>query len=340
MESLLRVENLRVRFEGQPAFDALRSVSFTLEAGSIFCLVGESGCGKSICAKAVLGLVPPPGRIAGGSIRLRGLELCGLPERELRRVRGRRIAMIFQEPMSALNPVLPIGEQVTEALVAHKKLSRAEIPARAIELLRQTGIADPEERCRAYPHQLSGGMRQRVMIAAALACEPELLLADEPTTALDVTIQSQILRLMKDLTRERGMGLLLITHDLGVVAQTADYVGVMYAGGLVECAPAALLLDGALHPYTVGLMRSAPDRENMRLARLPAIAGSVPPLHALPEGCSFAPRCEKRLPRCEKEVPPQVEVRPGHWVACLAALTDATESIAPKLTPKAAAKST
>ncbi len=314
--ALLQMEGLRVRFEGRDqAFDALRGVSFSVGAGSVFCLVGESGCGKSICAKAILGLLPPPGRIAGGSVRLAGQELVGLPERELRRIRGRRVGMIFQEPMTSLNPVLTIGLQVTEALIEHRGLPKAEAPAKAVELLRRVGIADPERRVGEYPHQLSGGMRQRVMIAAALACGPELLLADEPTTALDVTVQAQILSLMKALTAEQGMGLLLITHDLGVVAQVADNVGVMYAGSLVEYAPAADLLDAPLHPYTQGLMRCAPDMDNMRLARLPAIAGAVPPLHLLPEGCAFAPRCPKVMPRCAQD-PPLFEPHAGRKVLC------------------------
>jgi peptide/nickel transport system ATP-binding protein len=314
---LLRVEKLRVRFEGQEhSFDALRGISFTIRSGSTFCLVGESGCGKSMCAKAVLGLLPPPGRIAAGSIRLSGRELCGLPEKELRRIRGTRVSMIFQEPMSSLNPVLNVGLQVAETLMQHRGLSYSPAMERAVELFRQVGIPSPEERSREYPHQLSGGMRQRVMTAIALACGPDLLLADEPTTALDATIQGQILSLMKELARERGMGLLLITHDLGVVAQTADDVGVMYAGGMVECAPADSLLAGPLHPYTAGLMRSAPDGESMRLTRLPAIAGAVPPLHLLPAGCAFAPRCAEALPRCAEEEPPPVEARPGHEVRC------------------------
>jgi len=314
--ALLEVEGLRVRFEGiEHAFEALRGLSFRIEAGSVFCLVGESGCGKSICAKAILGLLPPPGRITEGSIRLSGRELRGLPEDELRRIRGDRVSMIFQEPMTALNPVLTTGLQVAETLIRHRGFSRGQALDRAVELFRQVGIASPETRVREYPHQLSGGMRQRVMIAMALACSPELLLADEPTTALDVTIQGQILRLMKDLTQDQGTGLLLITHDLGVVAQVADSVGVMYAGSLVECAPATALPDGMLHPYAVGLVRSAPDMDGMKLDRLPVIPGTVPPLHLLPEGCAFAPRCSKVMDRCAQP-PPLREMRPGHTVSC------------------------
>ena len=314
--ALLEVEGLRVRFDSlEHSFEALRGLSFTIEAGCVFCLVGESGCGKSICAKAILDLLPPPGRVTEGSVRLHGQDLRGLPERELRRIRGNSISMIFQEPISSLNPVLTTGLQVAEALIQHREFSRAQALAHAVELFRQVGIASPETRVREYPHQLSGGMRQRVMIAMALACSPKLLLADEPTTALDVTIQGQILRLMKDLTQERGMGLLLITHDLGVVAQMADSVGVMYAGSLVECAPAGALLNGALHPYTTGLIRSAPDKGSMALSRLPTIPGTVPPLHLLPEGCAFAPRCPKAMELCAKR-PPQAEVRPGHKVNC------------------------
>ena len=314
--ALLEVEELRVRFDGlERSFEALRGLSFRIEAGSVFCLVGESGCGKSMCAKAILGLLPPPGRITEGSIRLSGRELRGLPERELRRIRGDSISMIFQEPMTSLNPVLTTGLQVAEALVRHRGFSRGQALAQAVELFRLVGIASPEIRIHEYPHHLSGGMRQRVMIAMALACSPRLLLADEPTTALDVTIQGQILRLMKELTQEQGMGLLLITHDLGVVAQMADHVGVMYAGSLVECAPAEALPDGALHPYTVGLIRSAPDLAGMKSDRLPVIPGAVPPLHLLPEGCAFAPRCPKVMEACA-QTPPQREVRPGHTVCC------------------------
>ena len=314
--ALLEVEDLRVRFDSlEYSFEALRGCSFAIEAGSVFCLVGESGCGKSICAKAILGLLPPPGRVSAGSVRLAGQELRGLPEHELRRIRGNSISMIFQEPMSSLNPVLTTGVQVAEALIRHRGFSRAQAQAQAVELFRQVGIASPETRIREYPHQLSGGMRQRVMIAMALACSPKVLLADEPTTALDVTIQGQILRLMQELTRERGMGLLLITHDLGVVAQMADSVGVMYAGSLVECAPAGELLDGALHPYTLGLIRSAPDKDSMKLDRLPAIPGTVPPLHLLPEGCAFAPRCPRAMEHCAQP-PPRIEARPGHTVSC------------------------
>jgi peptide/nickel transport system ATP-binding protein len=314
--ALLEVEGLRVRFDSlEHSFEALRGLSFAIEAGSIFCLVGESGCGKSICAKAILGLLPPPGRITAGSVRLSGQELRGLSEHELRRIRGNSISMIFQEPMSSLNPVLTTGLQVAEALIQHRGLSRAQSLAQAVELFRQVGIASPEIRIHEYPHQLSGGMRQRVMIAMALACSPKVLLADEPTTALDVTIQGQILRLMRDLTQEQGTGLLLITHDLGVVAQMADSVGVMYAGSLVECAPVETLLDGALHPYATGLIRSAPGKDSMKLDRLPVIPGTVPPLHLLPEGCAFAPRCPKVMERCAKP-PPQTEARPGQTVSC------------------------
>ncbi|MDR2695920.1 MAG: ABC transporter ATP-binding protein [Deltaproteobacteria bacterium] len=314
--ALLEVEGLRVRFDSlEHSFEALRGLSFTIKAGSVFCLVGESGCGKSICAKAILGLLPPPGRITEGSIRLSGQELRGLPDSDMRRIRGDSIAMIFQEPMTSLNPVLTTGLQVAEALIRHRGLSRAQALERAVELFRQVGIASPETRIHEYPHQLSGGMRQRVMIAMALACSPKVLLADEPTTALDVTIQGQILRLMKDLTQERGTGLLLITHDLGVVAQMADSVGVMYAGSMVECASAEALLGEALHPYTTGLIRSAPDRDSMRLNRLPTIPGTVPPLHLLPEGCAFAPRCSRVMERCA-QAPPRIEAGPGHTVCC------------------------
>lgn len=316
---LLRVENLSVSFtsNGKP-IEVVRGISFDVEAGRTLCLVGESGCGKSMTALALLRLLPEQGRLSG-RISFEGQDLGTLRESALHRIRGRQISMIFQEPMTSLNPVLRIGEQVAEPLRQHLGLSRSEIRHQIIALLDQVGIPAPEIRLRDYPHQLSGGMRQRVMIAMALACKPRLLLADEPTTALDVTIQGQILAVLRELTSQNGMGLLLITHDLGVVAEMADEVGVMYAGTLVEQAPVRTLFAAPVHPYTIGLMHSAPSLENLpdaREARLQAIPGTVPPPGNLPEGCPFRPRCPRAHERCS-QVPPLVRLdAAGHRARC------------------------
>lgn len=309
---LLQAESLTVRFEAPDGpFDVVRDVSFAVRPGRTFCLVGESGCGKSMTARALLGLVPEPGRLAGGRILFQGNDLATLPEKSMERVRGRDIGMIFQEPMTSLNPVIRVGDQVAEPLIRHLRLSRKAALAEAAELFRQVGIPAPDMRLRDYPHQLSGGMRQRVMIAMALACKPRLLLADEPTTALDVTIQGQILALLGDLARERGMGLLLITHDLGVVAEMADEVGVMYAGRIVERAPVRELFGEPLHPYTRGLIRSAPTLDTPLSARLDAIPGTVPPPDKLPQGCPFRPRCPDAHARCAEEPPAFILESPG-----------------------------
>ncbi|WP_308771886.1 ABC transporter ATP-binding protein [uncultured Bilophila sp.] len=304
---LLQAEGVTVRFDAcERPFDVVRDVSFTLHPGRTLCLVGESGCGKSMTALSLLRLIPEPGRLAAGRILFEGRDLAGLPESEMERVRGRDIGMIFQEPMTSLNPVIRVGEQVAEPLMRHLRLSKKAALAEAVELFRLVGIPAPDMRIRDYPHQLSGGMRQRVMIATALACKPRLLLADEPTTALDVTIQGQILALLGDLSRERGMGLLLITHDLGVVAEMADEVGVMYAGRIVERAPVRALFAEPLHPYTRGLIRSAPTLDTPPSAKLDAIPGTVPSPGALPQGCPFRPRCPEAHGRCFK-TPPTVE---------------------------------
>lgn len=318
---LLDVRELTVCFDDAAGgFDVVRQVSFSLNAGQTLCLVGESGSGKSMTALALLRLVPPPGRISSGSVLLGGENLAALSETEMRRVRGGRVGMIFQEPMTSLNPVLRVGDQAAEPLAWHWKLPRRQALDRVEDLFRQVGIPAPRTRLREYPHQLSGGMRQRVMIAMALACEPVLLLADEPTTALDVTIQGQILALLKRLSAERGMGLVLITHDLGVVAQTADEVCVMYAGAIVERASAADLFARPLHPYTEGLMRCAPDLNILDDSvdpgasprpRLDAIPGAPPPPDALPEGCAFRPRCRSAHDRCLVS-PPEVTARGRH----------------------------
>lgn len=300
-------------FEGR-LLPAVRDVHLELPPAAITCLVGESGCGKSLTARAVLRLTPETA-VLGGRALLRGEDLLSLPEKELRGIRGRRVGMIFQEPMTSLNPVLRVGEQVAEPLRLHLGMGRAEARREAERLFADVGIPSPHSRYDDYPHQLSGGMRQRVMIAMALACRPELLLADEPTTALDATIQGQILRLILDQSRERGMAVLLITHDLGVVAEVADVVGVMYAGRLVERAPARELFADPRHPYTRGLMHSAPSRRSMGLSRLPTIPGSVPSLQNMPPGCPFQPRCPEAMPRCSEAMPPSF-VRGEHVVAC------------------------
>lgn len=314
-QTLLTVQDLTVRFTTDSyAFDAVSKVNFTLASGQCTCLVGESGCGKSLTAKALLRLIPPTGSISGRLV-FDGQDLMTLPEEHMRLLRGNRMSMIFQEPMTALNPVLQVGEQVAEPLRLHKNMSSAAALERAQSLFQQVGIASPRARLKDYPHLMSGGMRQRVMIAMALACEPQLLLADEPTTALDVTIQGQILQLLKKLTHERGMAMLLITHDLGVVAQMADTVVVMYAGRMVEQAPVQELFTQPQHPYTKGLMHAAPTRESMLTKRLPTIKGTVPSPETMPAGCPFAPRCPEIQKRCTTD-PPPLSSQANHKVYC------------------------
>lgn len=313
--TLLNVQDLTVRFTTDSyAFDAVSKVSFSLARGQTTCLVGESGCGKSLSAKALLRLVPPTGSVSG-QIFFEGQDVMAFSEEQMRRLRGNRMSMIFQEPMTALNPVLQVGEQVAEPLRLHKQLSRVEALERAEDLFQQVGIASAHSRLKDYPHLMSGGMRQRVMIAMALACEPQLLLADEPTTALDVTIQGQILQLLKSLTCERGMAMLLITHDLGVVAQMADIVVVMYAGRMVEEAPVKELFTRPLHPYTRGLMHAAPTRESMLTRRLSTIKGTVPSPSEMPQGCPFSPRCPDAQSRCATEIPPLIRAD-NHKIWC------------------------
>ena len=320
-EPLLRVRDLRTYFvtdRGSGTARAVDGVSLDLYPGETLGVVGESGCGKTVMSLSILRLVPePPGHIRPGSlIEFEGHNLLTLPPRDLRAVRGNRIAMIFQEPMTSLNPVLTIGDQVAEAAIVHQHLSRAVARRRAIELLRQVGIPEPEERVDHYPHQLSGGMRQRVMIAMALICRPQILIADEPTTALDVTIQAQILELLARLRQELGMAVLLITHDLGVVAGTADRVVVMYAGQVVETAPTPELFAHPRHPYTEGLMESIPRLDRPR-ARLHSIPGSVPAATAWPQGCRFHPRCPYAWDKCRTEEPPLLETgTDGHTARC------------------------
>jgi oligopeptide/dipeptide ABC transporter ATP-binding protein len=320
-EPLLRIRDLRTYFvtdRGSGTARAVDGVSLDLYPGETLGVVGESGCGKTVLSLSILRLVPePPGHIRPGSlIEFEGRNLLTLAPRDLRAVRGNRIAMIFQEPMTSLNPVLTIGDQVAEAAIVHQRLSRRAARSRAIELLRQVGIPEPEERTDHYPHQLSGGMRQRVMIAMALICHPQILIADEPTTALDVTIQAQILELLERLQRELGMAVLLITHDLGVVAGTTDRVVVMYAGQVVETAPTRDLFARPQHPYTEGLMESIPRLDRPR-ARLHSIPGSVPAATAWPPGCRFHPRCPYAWDKCRTEEPPLLETgTPGHTARC------------------------
>lgn len=315
---LLRLDRVSVSFRTEDSLlPAVHGVSLSLPAGGVTCLVGESGCGKSLTARAILRLLPE-NAVPGGHIWLDNTDLTALPKNEIRKIRGRRIGMIFQEPMTALNPVLKVGEQVAEPLRLHLGLGRVAARQEAESLLAEVGIPSPQSRYDDYPHQLSGGMRQRVMIAMALACRPDLLLADEPTTALDATIQGQILRLIAARSRERGMAVLLITHDLGVAAQMADAVGVMYAGRLVEYAPAREFFAAPRHPYAQGLMRSAPSRRSMGLSRLPTIPGSVPSLRDLPQGCPFHPRCPEAMPCCAVEMPPDFtdgQRRVACWLA-------------------------
>ena len=324
MSSLLEVSDLGTWFyTRQGIVKAVDGVDFEVAAGETLAIVGESGCGKSMTALSLMRLIPdPPGRIVSGSIKLAGRDLLKISEEEMRDVRGNEISMIFQEPMTSLNPVMTIGKQISEALILHRDMDRKQAMKRAIEMLELVRIPEPAQRAKEYPHQLSGGMRQRAMIAMALACNPKVLIADEPTTALDVTIQAQILELIVELQREFSAAVLLITHDLGVVAETAHRVIVMYAGRKVEEASVGELFARPLHLYTVGLMNSIPrldlmrgqtDRSNERLQEIPGI---VPPLFDLPSGCAFAPRCSRADDKCRSERPVYEEKQPGHWAAC------------------------
>ncbi|MDR1659276.1 MAG: ABC transporter ATP-binding protein [Desulfovibrio sp.] len=314
----LALEHLSVSFEtdGMP-LAAVSDINLALPEGSVTCLVGESGCGKSLTARAIMRLLPENAGVSG-RVLFHGEDVLALREKDLRRFRGAGAAMIFQEPMTSLNPVLTVGEQTAEPLRLHLGLSVREARERAEDLFAEVGIPSPRSRYDDYPHQLSGGMRQRVMIAMALSCWPELLLADEPTTALDATIQGQILRLLMSLSGERGMTVLFITHDLGVAAQIADFAGVMYAGRLVEHAPAAAFFAAPRHPYSRGLIRSAPGRHCLGLRRMPAIEGTVPALRDMPKGCPFHPRCPEAVTRCREE-PPRTIADGVHRTACWAA---------------------
>ncbi|WP_207536880.1 ABC transporter ATP-binding protein [Sabulicella rubraurantiaca] len=320
MTPLLEVEGLRTVFRTSAGeVPAVDGVSLSVERGKTLGIVGESGCGKSVLSLSIMRLVAHPGRIAAGSVRLEGKDLTTLSPAAMRDLRGRDIAMIFQEPMTSLNPVHTVGFQVTEGVRAHEPgLSAAELRARGIEALRRVRIPSPERRFDEYPHQLSGGMRQRVMIAMALAGRPKLLIADEPTTALDVTVQAQILDLLRELQAETGMAVILITHDLGVVAEMADDVAVMYAGKVVEQTDARRLFDDPQHPYTLGLLGSIPRLDEEREDLL-AIRGAVPPPFALPPGCRFAPRCPFAIAACNEAQPPLLPVAEGHGAACIRA---------------------
>ncbi len=318
MAKLLEVRDLRTTFlTSAGTVRAVDGVSWDVEEGETVALVGESGCGKSVSALSIMRLVAEPaGRIEGGEVIYKGRDLLKLSEEQMRGIRGREIAMIFQEPMTSLNPVLSIGRQLTEGLEIHMQMKPPQARTRAVELLAMVGIPDPERRLGQYPHHFSGGMRQRMMIAMALACNPSLILADEPTTALDVTIQAQILELMRDLARRLGVAMLIITHNLGVVARYADRVNVMYAGRIIERASAAELYANPRHPYTLGLLRSVPRLDEPRRARLAPIEGQPPDLTRLPPGCAFAPRCTYRVARCVEVPPLDAAGAAGHLSAC------------------------
>ncbi len=314
-EEVLRVENLSVAFGTKGERAALNGVSLSLRSGEVVALVGESGCGKSLTALSIMGLLPPEARIMGGSVRVCGNEIIGTPERQLRRYRGAVMGMVFQDAMVALNPLQAVGRQIDEALRIHTGLGRSERKAKVTALLQAVGVPDPANRLRQLPHQFSGGLRQRIMIAMALIAEPQLIIADEPTTALDVTIQAQILEVLKDITQSRGTAVLFITHDMGVVAEIADRVVVMYGGRVIESAHVVDTFASPAHPYTDALLHSVPRVDSARDVDLPAIPGSVPAPGAAPPGCPFRPRCADATEEC-LTMPPLEPVLPGHLVAC------------------------
>ena len=318
MSKLLEVNNLTTHFFTQDGVvKAVDGITYDLEEGEVLGVVGESGCGKSVHALSIMRLVPsPPGRTVAGEVRFEGEDLLQMDDAEMRHIRGNRIAMVFQEPMTSLNPVLTIGRQLTETLELHQNMTKQQAQSRAAELLQTVGIPDAERRLVDYPHQFSGGMRQRVMIAMALSCNPKLIIADEPTTALDVTIQAQILELMQDLARDFGTAMIIITHNLGVVARYADNVNVMYAGNIIETGSAEEIYHNPRHPYTLALLNSVPRLDASERVKLDAIEGLPPDLVNLPEGCSFAPRCKFMYERCLDETPVLVETNEGHTSAC------------------------
>jgi len=316
--SLLQVHDLRTHiFTREGVVRAVDGVSFQVEKGKVLGIVGESGCGKSMTALSLMRLIPsPPAKIVSGEILFNGQDLTKLKEPEMRKLRGDRIAMVFQEPMTSLNPVFTIGNQIAEILKIHRGMNRTESWKRAGELLDRVGIPDPERRLREYPHQLSGGMRQRVMIAMAIACEPALIIADEPTTALDVTVQAQILRLLQNLSSTFGTALILISHDLGIIAETAHTVAIMYAGRIVEYAPTEKLFAHPQHPYTLGLLKSVPQFHGEKKSRLDAIPGMVPKLSELPKGCTFHPRCPFVIDKCLQQEPELEDKGAEHFARC------------------------
>ena len=327
MAPVLSVRNLRVEFgapktpgEASSSLAAVRDISFQIRSGEVLGLVGESGSGKSLTALAMMRLLPPGARATGEAVFTNGSgpprDLLQLPDDEMRKLRGERISMIFQEPMTALNPVMRVGDQIAEAVMAHSALKKKEAWERAVTAMNDVAIADAGRRARDYPHQLSGGMRQRVMIAMAIVNRPQLLIADEPTTALDVTVQAQILALLAELRAKFGLTMLFISHDLAVVSQVAGRVAVMYAGSLVEIGPKKAIFDAPAHPYTRGLLQAVPTLNTERGRPLPTIEGLVPPLQAIPPGCPFEPRCEFREPECARALPPLAEVSSGHWARC------------------------
>jgi peptide/nickel transport system ATP-binding protein len=318
---VLEIDDLHVDFQTRAGTaHVLGGISLSLPKGEVLGIVGESGCGKSMTALSVMGLVPsPPGRIASGAIRFNGEDLVKVSEARMRETRGNRISMIFQEPMTSLNPVFTVGDQISEAIILHQKLSRKDALDRAVELLRSVHIPAPKQRVHEYPHQLSGGMRQRVMIAMALACEPDVLIADEPTTALDVTVQAQVFELLLELQQETGTSIILITHDMGAIAQMANRVAVMYAGRIIETGFVDDILENPRHPYTRGLISCVPhlsDDPSAERVPLTEIPGVVPPLTELSKGCAFEPRCHARMDRCKASRPTQFDVGEGQAVAC------------------------
>ncbi len=324
MSALLDIRHLTIEFPSTNgagrALTAVRDLSFTIAPRQVFGLVGESGSGKSLTSLALMRLLPPGARVAGEILLANGSSaarnLLSLDEEDMRRLRGTSMAMIFQEPMTALNPVMRVGDQIAEAVAVHSHVNKKEAWERAVEAMEQVAIADAARRARDYPHQLSGGMRQRIVIAMAIVNRPQLLIADEPTTALDVTIQAQILELLAELREKFNLAMLFISHDLAVVSRVADRVGVLYLGNLVELAPKRDIFQSPAHPYTRGLLQAVPTLKSDRSEPLPTIAGTVPPLSAVLAGCPFEPRCDWRVPECARTLPPLVEVAPGHWARC------------------------
>lgn len=314
-QTLLHIENLKTVISSKDGkLVPVDGVDITIPKGKTVGIVGESGCGKSMTAMSVMGLLPNATRIEEGKILFQGMDLTKLNPKELRKITGDKISIIFQEPMTSLNPVIQVGKQVREAILLHEKVSKEEAKQRVIEVFRQVGIPEPERRYNAYPHQLSGGLRQRIMIGMAMVCNPDLLIADEPTTALDVTIEAQILHLMRQLQKDKGTSIMMITHNLGVVAEICDQVYVMYAGKVVESAEVHELFQNPKHPYTQGLLGALPKMDSRQ--RLNSIDGMVPTLKDMPAGCRFAPRCPMATQRCRDEQPDLVDVAPGHWVGC------------------------